>query len=583
MKTKILFHKKTIRSIAILLIIAAVFSCSKDEDQQQATTSEVNKYLVSLPSWNSFCPAKTDLDEQFDPVLDFSCEDKIVTTTTPCSITRTPADIVTYDPNSEILYPGSLIQGNGYVGGLGSIKSLPIYQRAPLTLSISFQMSDNNRVVENPDLASVKEAIGELVEAAQNAGHVSGSSIYFNKSTGYSVEQTSLALGLSAKFMKSSIHANLQWSATTESHTVSAYFIQKMFTVSMILPQRPGDLFSSGFTQELLDEQISLGRIGPDNLPVYVSNVVYGRMMTLTMTSNFSETEMKAALEGSYSGIGGSVSANHLQILQNSDIKLVTIGGDANQALSYLRTGELGEFFKEDAPLTTAVPISYTLRNVGDNEIARVSETVNYDMVQNDIVSVSLYTSEATWRDEVQMRGMTINKWETTPANVQKANEAYKFNYSYSPQILMYEIITFSGAVTGYPFDFHLRNTAVSGDPLALVLNDTEGLNNNFTHTTVSIGDIDDFENDDFEIVVTGSQVYAMGFIMKSNTDTNDEYLEVIAAQEDCYLDQLNLPMANDLFIGVISPVPLKRLFFNESEDDDDMGIQDFYFGVKSD
>lgn len=570
------------RCMTLGLILVLIFSnCSKSEDEDEPTpTSNVNEYILSLPSWADFCPTKADSDDQLDTSKDFDCDTKIITSTTPCSITRTPVEIVTYDPNSEILYLGSLIQGEGYIGGLGSIQSLPIYQRAPLTVSISFQMSNNSRVVENPNLASVKEAIGELVEAAENAGHVSGSSIFFDKRSSYSVQQTALALGLSAKFMKSSVQANLEWSNTTESHTVSAYFVQKMFTVSMGLPQRPGDLFSEAFTQELLNEQVNLGRIGPDNLPVYVSNIVYGRMMTLTMTSDYSETEMKAALEGSYNGIGGSVSAEHLEILQNSEIQLVTIGGDANLALGYLRTGQLDEFFKNDAPLTTAVPLSYTLRNLSDNEIAKVSEIVSYNMVQNNIVEVQILYNEAAWRDAIQMEGMTIGEWETTFENVTKANEAYKFEY-YGVQTLMFEIITFPGSVTGYPFDFYLRNMSVTGNRLALVHNDTEGLNNNFTTNTISIGDIDDFENDDFEIAVTGNQVYAIGFIMKSNTDTPEEFLEIYAEHENCYLDQKNLPEGENTFIGVISPVPLHRIWFNEDDDDDDMGIENFYLGYQ--
>ena len=565
----------------VLMVVLFFTNCSKSDDDDEPTpASNVNEYILSLPAWDVFCPTKADSDDQFDATEDFDCDTKIITTTTPCSITRTPVEIVTYDPNSEILYLGSLIQGEGYIGGLGSIQSLPIYQRAPLTVSISFQMSNNSRVVENPNLASVKEAIGDLVEAAQNAGHVSGSSIFFDKRSSYSVQQTALALGLSAKFMKSSVQANLEWSNTSESHTVSAYFVQKMFTVSMGLPQRPGDLFSEEFTQELLEEQINLGRIGSDNLPVYVSNIVYGRMMTLTMTSDYSETEMKAALEGSYNGIGGSVSAEHLEILQNSEIQLVTIGGDANLALGYLRTGQLDEFFKNDAPLTTAVPLSYTLRNLSDNEIAKVSETISYDMVQNNIVDVQIHYNEAAWRDAIQMAGMTVSKWETTFDNVLMANEAYKFEY-YGAQTLMFEILTFPGSVTGFPFEFYLRNTSVTGDRLALVHNDTEGLNNNFTTNTISIGDIDDFENDDFEIAVTGTQVFAIGFIMRSNTDTAEEFMEVNAEHENCYLDQKDLPSGENTFVGVISPVPLTRIWFNEDDDDDDMGIENFYFGYQ--
>ncbi len=568
---------------ATLILLMAIFmsNCKKSDEEDQPAPNNVNEYIVSLPSWDNFCPTKADSDETFDPSLEFDCATKIVQTTTPCSITRTPAEIVTYDPGSEILYLGSLIQGDGYIGGLGSIKSLPIYQRAPLSISISFQMANNSRVVENPDLTSVKEAIGDLVETAQNAGHVSGSSIYFDKRTCYSVEQTALALGLSFKYMASSARIQLQYQSTSETSTVSAYFVQKMYTVSMGIPQRPGDLFSSEFTQELLNEQINLGRIGPTNLPVYVSNIVYGRMMMLTMTSTYNETEMKAALEASYNGIGGNVSAEHLAILQSSQIKLVTIGGEQTAALNYLKTGQLGEFFKDDAPLTTAVPISYTLRNLGDNDVAKVSETSAYDMVQNEIISVQILYDEAAWRDAVQMNTMTVGEWQSTLENLQKANEAYKFEY-YGDQTLMFEIVTFPGSVTGYPFDFHLKNLAVSGDRLALVHNDTEGLNNNFTTNTISIGDIDDFENDDFEIVVTGNQVYAIGFIMRSNTDTPEEFLEVYAEQDGCYLDQKDLPNGENLFVGVISPVPLSRIWFNEDDDDDDMGIENFYFGYRS-
>ena len=248
---------------------------------------------------------------------------------------------------------------------------------------------------------------------------------------------------------------------------------------------------------------------------------------------------------------------------------------------NYLKTGQLGEYFKDDAPLTTAVPISYTLRNLGDNDIACVSETTDYDMVQNEIVSVQILYDEASWRDAVQMKTMTVGVWESTLENLQKANEADKFEY-YGVQTLMFEIITFPGSVTQFPFEFHLKNLAVTGDRLALVHNDTEGLNNNFTTNTISIGDIDDFENDDFEIVVTGDQVYAIGFIMRSNTDTPEEYLEVFAQQDDCYLDQKDLPNGINTFVGVISPVPIKKIWFNEDDDDDDMGIENFYFGYRS-
>lgn len=582
MKTLTIYQRNCAIRALLALLVLTLASCSKDDDSSNNTAGEdIQDYLLSLPAWEAFCPVQQDTVKQFDPNLEFDCADKIVTTTTPCSITRTPEEIVTHDPNSEILYLGSLIQGEGYMGGLGSIQSLPIYQRAPITISISFQMAGNSRVVENPTLATVKEAIGDLVETAQNAGHVSGSSIFFVQKSCYSVEQTALALGLSVKYMAGSAKAQLEYESTTETNTLSAYFVQKMFTTSMGLPQRPGDLFSAEFTQDILDEQIAMGRIGSDNLPVYVSNMVWGRMMTLTMTSSYDETRMAAALEASYKFIGGTLDAQHIETLQNSSIKLVTLGGDAQDALDFLRTGNLGDYFMSNAPLTTAVPISYTLRNLSDNEIAKVSEIAEYDIVQDAVVEVQLFNHEGQWRSAFLSNGMTDGLWETTLSNLQQANEAYSFVY-YGAQTLLYNTLTFPASVTGYPFDFHLKNTAVEGDRLALVHNDTEGLDNNFTENTISIGDIDDYENDDFEIVVIGDKVYAIGFIMKSNSDSPEEYLEVYAEQDNCYLAQLDLPTIENGFVGLISPVPIKKIWFNEDDDDDDMGVLNFYFGYRN-
>jgi len=352
----------------------------------------------------------------------------------------------------------------------------------------------------------------------------------------------------------------------------------------MGIPQRPGDLFSEDFTQELLDEQISLGRIGPDNLPVYVSNIVYGRMMTLTMTSTYQEEQMKGALQASYNLMGGQLTAEHLEILQNSEIQVVAIGGDANLALSLIKSGQLGDFFSSDSPLTTAVPISYTLRNVGDNEIAKVSETVNYDMVQTDNVHVDMFLDENQWRSAVQSKGLYDVKWLTSKENIYKANEAGIFYNQAPDQTFMYNHITFSGSVTGYPFDFYLENTAVGYDYRALVHNDDNGA---FTPTTISIGNYNnnEFCNDDFKIGVTGNTVYAIGYTMICNIGTMpEEYLESIAEHEQCWLGRnTEFQYIYTGFVGVISPVPLNRIEFNESTDDNDMGIQDFYFGYRPD
>jgi len=591
MKTFLFFSRTNTVLLAIFILFLLIpVSCSKEDEPDPGPA--INEYFEILPSWNDFSPFEPDEDIMLEPVQEFSCNNLIVKSTTPCSITRTPEDIVTYDPNSEILYLGSLIQGKGYLGGLGSMESLPIYQRAPLPITISFQMSNNSRLIENPSLITVKQGIAELVEAAQDAGHVSGSSIFFNQTTSHSFRQTALALGLSADYMAAHVQTSLQWQGTTETTTVSAYFVQKMFTVSMGIPQRPSDLFSEEFTEELLNEQVRMGRIGPDNLPVYLSNIVYGRMMTLTMTSTFSETEMKAALSASYGAIDGNISAEHINTLQNSTIKLVTIGGDAQIALDFLRTGQLGEFFKNDAPLTTAVPISYTLRSLVDNSIAKVSKTVEYDMVENVPISEGLhfFKNQGNWETAFPYQAVK-GEWLTNRPNIWKANESANFYEAANNQIFMGLYISFSPENTGLPFSFYLENKDPAlyyGHPqqhLGLVFEDKEGSTSGLPWpNTISIGDIDDFEFDNFEIGVSGNNVYGLGFNMVDNTNNANEYLKVFAhdGSTECEIAHISHSDAGGFsngFLGVISPVPVSRIFFRENNDGDDIGVRHFHFG----
>lgn len=277
------------------------------------------------------------------------------------------------------MWPGSLLQGQKYAGGLGSLGELPIRQRAPLKVFIDLLTEDVTRTVQNPDAASVASAVGGLIQQATDAGHVAGSSIFFDQTTTHSLQQASLDLGISVNYLGTQVESSLSYDQSLEEHTLTAYFTQKMFTVSVVQPQTPSEFFSNEFTDAELNKQVELGRMGPDNLPTYISSVVYGRMLMLTMTSTHSVEDMRAALTASRDGIGsGSVDASHLQVLQESRIQVSTVGGVDDGVEGLITSGRLREYFAADAPLTAARPLSYTVRNLADNSIAKVSETTVY-------------------------------------------------------------------------------------------------------------------------------------------------------------------------------------------------------------
>lgn len=346
--------------------------------------TDYNGYSASLPGWPQYSPEKPDEDkpkgdkttlppEVVDNVT-YNC------TTTPYSLTRTPEQIITFEPDSSILYVGSLLQGKGYKDGIGSLKELPIRQRSPLTLSIDLLSENNTITVQDPNVASVQQAIGKLVETASNAGMKSGSKISFNQLTTNELGEVSLKLGLSYKWLSGGVKSNLSFQRKSNEKTITAHFIQNMFTISMVLPQTPEDVFSDGFTKDVLDRQTQLGNLGGDNIPTYVANITYGRILTFTFTSSANETDIRAALDVAYGQGKLGLTAEQKKILSEAKIGVVTIGGDASDAMAIIRSGDLKEYFKTDAPLTTAKPISYTVRNLGDNSIAKVSETTEYNV-----------------------------------------------------------------------------------------------------------------------------------------------------------------------------------------------------------
>lgn len=383
--------------VTIAVSLAALASgCGDDATAPAPATADMNAYVGTMPAWEEFSPLEAEANEASGPESD--PYDEVVDgvryrcTTTPYTITRNPEKIVTLDPDANVLWPGALIQGRGYAKGLGSLLEVPIRKRAPVELSLDLLSGESSVVVERPTLGTVTEALGALVERAQLAQHVAGSSISYAMEETHSLDQSFLGLGLSVRTVPVTVKAKLNINQTAASHTLSAYFVQRMFTVSIGLPEHPGDVFGTDLTAEELQDHIDRGVIGPDNPPVYVANIVFGRILMMSITSDSSYDRLVAAVNASFkAGVasgGGSVTDTNLRVLSNSRINVVTVGGDGNNAVSLLQSGQLRDYFKADAPLTSARPISYTLRNLKDNTIATVSETTEYNITTCEPVNV---------------------------------------------------------------------------------------------------------------------------------------------------------------------------------------------------
>ena len=396
------YYSLTLIGAMLTLLLS---SCEKKEEADPIrSTEDVSNYLQELPAWSQFsAPGETQVPTpKGDPVplddvvldvevfnndgsvslledVTYSCQSQ------PFTLSENPQQIAMYSPDREILYAGALIQGKSHRDGLGSLLGLPIAERAPLRVSIPGLANDDNfRTVDNPNQATVDQAIGSMIGNATASGLATPSSITFKMETYYSEKQSALQMGISGNYLGFEASASGSIDQQRSETTITAQFYQRMYEVVVEAPQSPGDFFTTDFTEAKLQQQISQGRIGPDNLPVYVSNIVYGRMMMFSLTSTASESDIRATMQAGYNSIGGSVEANmslkQKSILAESKIKITSIGGDAEATLAMIRSGDWSQYFTNTAPLSSAAPMSYTFRNLGDGSIASVTETTEYNI-----------------------------------------------------------------------------------------------------------------------------------------------------------------------------------------------------------
>ncbi|MEO0899111.1 MAG: thiol-activated cytolysin family protein [Bacteroidota bacterium] len=373
-------------------------STSKGNDAEA-----IANFFTTLPSWDDFAQNPPEQEaaptgatgQEISQTMDVPViqEDGSVDTLynvtyecqeTPYSLSQDPERIVMYSPDVEILWPGSLIQGASHKDPIGSLRGLVINERDSINVSIPSLPTGSNFRRVKPNQANVGSAIGEMLGNATANNLSTPSTISFTMESYHSEKQMALAMGLSGKYLGFSGSASGSFNSNQSETTITVQFFQKMFEVVVEPPQTPGAFFNEDFTEAKLQQQIDLGRMGPNNLPVYVSNIVYGRMMMFSLTSTASETEIRAMLQAAYSNIAGNVkasmSAKQKTIIEESTIAITSLGGDADATINMIRSGNWQDYFTNSAPLSSAAPLSYTFRNLGDGSIANIVETDEFSI-----------------------------------------------------------------------------------------------------------------------------------------------------------------------------------------------------------
>ncbi len=363
--------KKVLNWFCLAFVIVAFTACSGEGPQTDGLG-----FINTLPDFPQ--PAVGAKDEAVaSPEFDYSGD--TVCSNTTYEISDAPKEVVMFSADPQVFWPGALIQGKSYV--TGSPQLIPTPNRAALNISVQGLYALQSSAFDvTPTQSSVNQAVQGLLGQAVQDEVATTQNVFFHQEESYSFEQAALKLGFSARYLGSRVKGSLNYETTSETNTIVANATIRTFTVSVDPPTTPSAFFE-GMTQEELNQQIALGRMSEDNLPVYVASVTYGQIMMFSSSSAESMSKLKGALSASFNSFSGGgsakLTAEQEKLLQNSDITVVTLGGSEDGVKEIIKEGRPAEFFTGSTVVTSSVPIAYTLKDLKGN-VVQVAELSSY-------------------------------------------------------------------------------------------------------------------------------------------------------------------------------------------------------------
>lgn len=378
-----------IASVVLPPVIANAVALDRDKGLKEAST--IDEWFQALSDWAAARPVKPETKTVGNPKKTNEKHGGIdyEVTRTPYSLTDTAAAIVSFEPVNGF-WLGGLVQENGLSLGLTGIREIGVEKskRASFTISSDLSMANNYRVVNEPSKSSVSSAIASLIQGSARGGGAQN----FEAVDNYSEEQVAYELGMNASYLGASLKGAFKSNRSRVKNSITAVFIERAFTLQADFEGRTRRkaFFNDMFTVEDARSLTAQGAVSNGNLPGYVKSITYGRIVVFTMSSTLSEEAMGTSVEAraDAKGFGVKTGGVHSNELQETtfDLRVTMLGGE-RKSFSPLITSVSGfeELLKvmnghlaAEVPLSTMVPISYTINTLRDGQLMKLARTTEY-------------------------------------------------------------------------------------------------------------------------------------------------------------------------------------------------------------
>lgn len=283
-----------------------------------------------------------------------------------------------FSPNSGVIYPGNLLQGASLHK---STPDLIAVDRAGGVISTDI-FDGNIQSFFEVDVVSKSQVTSAINNIIAGSSGVVPANFNIDIKNIQSREEFALELGIDVNSTFYDLEAKLGYDSESEKNTFVVNLNQSFYTMSYDVPTSYDKVFASTVTPEELSKYVS-----PTNPATYISDVTYGRIYYMLVSSSSSITEMDAAINASFNAIETKVDAeietSYMSSLKELKISVFAYGGDSETSLLTVGTTDihkLSTLLAQSSIIESGKPISYVVRSLYDNRIVSTQLATNYDV-----------------------------------------------------------------------------------------------------------------------------------------------------------------------------------------------------------
>ncbi len=246
MTEKIKLSPRLVLALAGLLLILFT-SCEKKFDEG------LEDILISAGSFEDFEETYTESEAvEFE---ESSGNDQYFCTRKTVSLTEGYSDYPQFDPNTQVIFPGNLLQGNTL--DLATPSGIPV-DRGPGTVVITLVngAASASRQLEVVSLGSVYDAMNEII--ADNPGDLPARTTYSMEQIS-SREQLGMALRAEYSNFSTDVKGSFNYNSDVSYNRFLVRLTQSYYTIAFEAPTDLSQFFGNGVTAEQLSQYIKPG------------------------------------------------------------------------------------------------------------------------------------------------------------------------------------------------------------------------------------------------------------------------------------------------------------------------------------